>query len=130
MSNRSPDPVDIQVGKSIRAYRILAGLSQTELAQQLGVTFQQLQKYEKGINRVGAGRLSKIARVLNIDVATLFGGQSAVANGRGDSAPAAEFISDRHAMRLIRAYSEIDDRDIRQVLADFVEVVAARPAAV
>ena len=64
MSVKRPDPVDIEVGHRIRIERLARGLSQTALANQLGVTFQQVQKYENGVNRVGAGRLTKIAEVL------------------------------------------------------------------
>ena len=122
-SNRAPDPMDIQVGKTIRAYRIVAGLSQTELAEKLGVTFQQVQKYEKGVNRVGAGRLSRIAKVLTIDIATLFGSTPAPAARAGDTGFNG-LASDRNSLRLIRAFSEIDDRDVRQLLADLVEKIA------
>src|SRR5215211_2374432 len=70
---KKPDPVDVEVGQRIRIQRLQSGLSQTALAEQLGVTFQQVQKYEKGVNRVGAGRLTKIAEVLAVPVSTLFG---------------------------------------------------------
>src|SRR5438270_2624513 len=75
MSVKRPDPVDIEVGHRIRIERLARGLSQTALANQLGVTFQQVQKYEKGVNRVGAGRLTKIAEVLGIEVGTFFSGK-------------------------------------------------------
>ena len=68
MSVKRPDPVDVEVGHRIRIERLARGLSQTALANQLGVTFQQVQKYEKGVNRVGAGRLTKIAEVLGVPV--------------------------------------------------------------
>ena len=66
MSIKSPDPVDVQVGSRIRLFRLEAQMSQTDLAEQLGVTLQQVQKYEKGVNRVGAGRLTKIAAALRV----------------------------------------------------------------
>src|SRR2546423_10096987 len=75
MSVKRPDPVDVEVGHRIRIERLARGLSQTTLANQLGVTFQQVQKYEKGVNRVGAGRLTKIAEVLGITVGTFFTGK-------------------------------------------------------
>jgi transcriptional regulator with XRE-family HTH domain len=123
MSNRSPDPIDKQVGQAIRAHRLMAKMSQTDLADQVGVTFQQIQKYERGMNRVGAGRLSRIARVFNIDVAALFGSQTTVPRSKSSTVPV-KFISDRHALRLVRAYSEISNRDLRQVLADLTEAIA------
>ena len=75
MATRKPDPVDIEVGQRIKIQRLAAGLSQTELGENIGVTFQQVQKYEKGANRVGAGRLTQIARVLNIPVNAFFEGR-------------------------------------------------------
>ena len=122
MSNRRPDSVDIHVGQTIRAHRLAAGLAQTDLAQKLGISFQQLQKYEKGMNRVGAGRLSRIARVLNIPVTKFFESETDMPSSQ-PTFPF-RFISDRHALRLMRAYSEIDNRDVRHILADLVEVMA------
>ena len=76
MATRKPDPVDIEVGQRIKIQRLAAGLSQTELGESIGVTFQQVQKYEKGANRVGAGRLTQIARCLKIPVNTFFEGHA------------------------------------------------------
>ena len=73
MGVKSPDQVDVEVGQRIKVLRNDAGISQTVLAEELGVTFQQVQKYEKGVNRVGAGRLTKIAGVLNVPVSKLLG---------------------------------------------------------
>src|SRR5438094_2862806 len=70
----APDARDIDVGRRIRSQRLVCRMSQTELANNLGVTFQQVQKYEKGVNRVGAGRLSRIADVLNVPVSFFFSG--------------------------------------------------------
>jgi len=72
MATRKPDPVDIDVWQRIKIQRLAAGLSQTELGDFIGVTFQQVQKYEKGANRVGAGRLTQIAGSLKIPVNTFF----------------------------------------------------------
>src|SRR5689334_11030997 len=109
MSVKRPDPVDIEVGHRIRIERLARGLSQTALANQLGVTFQQVQKYEKGVNRVGAGRLTKIAEVLGIDVGTFFSGkevlESAV-NGETEESPL-KLLTVTGAFRLLRAYAEI-----------------------
>ena len=71
---KSPEPKDIEIGRLIRAQRLLRGFSQTELANVIGVTFQQLQKYEKGVNRVGAGRLYRIADKLKVPVSFFFEG--------------------------------------------------------
>src|SRR5947208_16901439 len=75
MSVKRPDPVDVEVGHRIRIERLARGLSQTALANQLGVTFQQVQKYEKGGNRVGAGRLTKMGEVLGLRVGMFFTGK-------------------------------------------------------
>jgi transcriptional regulator with XRE-family HTH domain len=84
MTPKRTDSVDVKVGQRIRIQRLQSGLSQTTLAAQLGVTFQQVQKYEKGVNRVGAGRLIKIANVLGIPVSTLFGAHDANTIARSD----------------------------------------------
>ena len=75
MSVKRPDPVDVEVGHRIRIQRLARGMSQTALANHLGVTFQQVQKYEKGVNRVGAGRLTRIAEVLGVPVNAFFTGK-------------------------------------------------------
>jgi transcriptional regulator with XRE-family HTH domain len=72
MPRRKSDPLDAMVGAKVRVFRINRGISQTALAEQLGVTFQQVQKYEKGANRIGASRLSQIATALDISIAELF----------------------------------------------------------
>ena len=90
--------------------RLARGLSQTALANQLGVTFQQVQKYEKGVNRVGAGRLTKIAAVLGIEVGAFFGAKdgadAAAAKERGESSPL-KLLTVSGAFRLLRAYGDI-----------------------
>ena len=72
MPKRSPDRLDIEVGLRLRTFRLQKGLSQERLGNQLGLTFQQVQKYEKGINRIGAGRLQRIANILEIPVGDFF----------------------------------------------------------
>jgi transcriptional regulator with XRE-family HTH domain len=74
MAGRAPDAVDKLVGRNIRVLRLAKGLSQTELADALGVTFQQVQKYEKGTNRVGSGRLLKISGILGVKITDFFEG--------------------------------------------------------
>lgn len=74
MKKRRPNFADVQVGQSIRAHRLIAGMSQSDLAEQLGVSFQQAQKYEMGANRVGAGRLPRIAEIFNVPISALFKG--------------------------------------------------------
>ena len=130
MSVKRPDPVDIEVGHRIRIERLARGLSQTALANQLGVTFQQVQKYEKGVNRVGAGRLTKIADVLGVPGGTFFSGQDEVETdsedkANGEASPL-KLLTVSGAFRLLRAYADIEDGNLRRSIVDLVEQVAAQ----
>jgi transcriptional regulator with XRE-family HTH domain len=120
---KAPDARDMEVGRRIRAQRLVRGLSQTDLGRSLGITFQQVQKYEKGANLVGAGRLTRIAEVLGVPVAFFFGDH---ATGKGDDASEAlGFLETSGAVRLVRAYAQIDDTDVRRALVDLAESIAA-----
>ncbi len=120
-----PTAEDIRIGEAIRAYRLIAGISQNDLARQLGVSFQQVQKYEKGANRIGAGRLPRIAEILNIPVSALFGSQAEAAPGSGKaSAAPVKLITDPSVLKLLTAYAGIRDRSIRRCLSELVELVA------
>src|ERR1700752_2914611 len=124
MSVKRPDPVDIEVGHRIRIERLARGLSQTALANQLGVTFQQVQKYEKGVNRVGAGRLARIAEGLNVPVAFFFSGDQTPSEGADHVISGLSFLETAGAVRLVRAYSQIEDPQIRRALVDLAEEIA------
>jgi transcriptional regulator with XRE-family HTH domain len=133
MSVKRPDPVDVEVGHRIRIERLARGLSQTALANQLGVTFQQVQKYEKGVNRVGAGRLTKIAEVLGVPVGSFFSGKEvlaseAAADTDGDQASPLKLLTVSGAFRLLRAYSDIEDANLRRCIVDLVEQIKAHRA--
>src|SRR3954470_4121108 len=97
---------DVEIGRKIRALRLERGLSQSGLADGIGLTFQQVQKYEKGTNRVSAGRLQKIADRLNTPVMFFFGGIGARGNKRDTRGNGLALIQTKGAMRLMRAYSE------------------------
>jgi transcriptional regulator with XRE-family HTH domain len=128
MTPKKPDPVDVEVGQRIRIQRLQSGLSQTSLAEQLGVTFQQVQKYEKGVNRVGAGRLTKIAKVLGVPVSTFFGAHDAGAierSDRGTSSSPLKLLTVPGALRLLRAYAQLNDGKMRRSIVELVENVAA-----
>jgi transcriptional regulator with XRE-family HTH domain len=130
MSIKSPDRVDVQVGSRIRLLRQGAQMSQTDLAEQLGVTFQQVQKYEKGMNRIGAGRLTKIAAVLGMPVSELLGDDGAAQSNRRAVAEARsplKLITPPGALKLLRAYTRIDDRDQRRNIVELVERIASAP---
>jgi transcriptional regulator with XRE-family HTH domain len=112
---------DIEIGRKIRALRLERGLSQTNLADGIGLTFQQVQKYENGANRVSAGRLQTIADLLNIPVAFFYDGPGARAKKRDAADPALAFLQTKGAMRLVRAYAEISSRTARYALVVLAE---------
>jgi transcriptional regulator with XRE-family HTH domain len=124
---KKPDAVDVEVGNRIRLHRLQSGLSQTALGDQLGVTFQQVQKYERGVNRVGAGRLSKIAQVLGVPVSALLGANDAEATAHdeipGDQSPF-KLLAIPGALRLLRAYVRLKDGRTRRSVVDLVQNIA------
>jgi transcriptional regulator with XRE-family HTH domain len=127
MSTRSPDPIDIQVGQRIRIERTARRISQEGLASRIGVTLQQVQKYEKGLNRVGAGRLTRIAMALGIPVSTFFSEINAegFSDGREEGSPL-ELLTHPGVFRLLRAYAELPDTSLRSSFIALMERVADR----
>jgi transcriptional regulator with XRE-family HTH domain len=124
---RSTGPVDANVGQAIRAYRLSKGLSQTALAEKIGLSFQQIQKYEKGVNRVAAGRLMQIAEALDVPLSALFDGvQQAVGKATQAGSPLA-LLAEPDALRLARAFSGILDTQVRRAVVDLVENIALHP---
>src|SRR5205085_8807616 len=121
---KAPDARDMDVGRRIRAQRLVCRMSQTELANNLGVTFQQVQKYEKGVNRVGAGRLSRIADVLSVPVSYFFSGDISAPSASSSASSGLSFLETAGAVRLVRAYSTIEDPQIRRALVDLAEEIA------
>jgi transcriptional regulator with XRE-family HTH domain len=121
MPAKMPDPLDVMVGARIRVFRIHRRISQTDLAEQIGVTFQQVQKYEKGTNRIGASRLSRIATVLGISVGELFESSEEKA---GDSALLFRLLAEPGALRVLKAYSRTSDSRVRHAIAELVEGIA------
>jgi transcriptional regulator with XRE-family HTH domain len=119
---RGPDPLDIEVGQRVRTFRLQKGLSQQKLGDRLGLTFQQVQKYEKGTNRIGAGRLQRIADILGIPVADFF-----TSRRQGGAAPAEVFklLGTAAALRLVRAYARINDPKLQQAITRLVESIAS-----
>ncbi len=117
--------VDHEVGRRIKLQRINAGLSQTELGDKIGVTFQQVQKYEKGLNRVGAGRLAKIADVLRVPVTVFFGlsadSESKLSKGESPT----ELLTRPYALRLLKAYLAIEDKKVQASILEMVETIAS-----
>ena len=127
---RRPNSADIQIGESIRAHRLIAGMSQSNLAGRLGVSFQQIQKYEKGVNRVGAGRLPQIAKIFQIPVAALFDAHAETSAGESPGTAPVKLIHDRNTLKLLTAFKGITDRGIRNRLVSLVDTIAkANPKA-
>jgi transcriptional regulator with XRE-family HTH domain len=122
---RRPNSADSQVGESIRAHRLAAGMSQRDLAERLGVSFQQVQKYEKGTNRVGAGRLPQIAEIFGVPIGALFKGTMDASPGTatGGAIPVG-LIADTATIKLLTAYAEIADRSVRNQLSGLVARIA------
>jgi transcriptional regulator with XRE-family HTH domain len=120
MDKRRSDVVDALVGSNIRVLRHHRGLSQTDLATKVGVTFQQIQKYENGSNRVGSGRLYKIATILKVPIGSLFDGVDHPSNSSAEASPAA-MLAGPYAMRLLRAFSALADTALRRSIAEMVE---------
>ncbi|WEJ08661.1 helix-turn-helix domain-containing protein [Sinorhizobium prairiense] len=126
-----PQPVDIHVGRRIRMGRVWKGMSQISLAEQIGVTFQQVQKYEKGINRVGASRLQQIAEALEVAVSYFFedvpgGGTNGVGSGAVKSLQPGiiDFASSKEGLALIRAFSRIGDANVRSRAISLLKAIA------
>jgi len=115
------EPVDVQVGRRVRAYRQAQGMSQSTLGEKVGVTFQQIQKYERGTNRIGSSRLKKVATVLGVGIAALFAEEN---GGQSGDDPLTEFIDQPHAIRLLKAFAAIADDKQRLALVRLTEGLA------
>ena len=121
---RDPDSVDKLVGQNIRIFRKTKGLSQTTLGNALGITFQQIQKYENGVNRVGSGRVAKIAKVLGVPVARFFHNRSTDVEGDGEGDAVTELLTTPYALRMLKALSKISNNKVRLSLVALTESIA------
>jgi transcriptional regulator with XRE-family HTH domain len=122
---KKANPIDGQVGNRVRIRRMLVGMSQERLGDLLGLTFQQVQKYEKGINRIGAGRLFEIARILDVPIAFFYDGVGGAADGLSESsAPVMEFVSSSEGLQLSLAFMKIRDPKVRKRVLDLVKSLA------
>ena len=132
MSTKAPNPVDKYVGSRVRMRRIMLGMSQEKLGEALGLTFQQVQKYEKGTNRIGASRIQQISGILQVPVSFLFeGGPGGNLSADGSSeatSPAyvSDFLATSEGLTLTRAFTRISDSKLRRSIVDMVEQIAAR----
>ncbi len=131
-----PNPIDVHVGSRVRLRRTLLGMSQEKLGDAIGLTFQQVQKYERGANRIGASRLYDLSRVLDVPVSFFFddinpeaaAAALAAAGGGGGEDAAPRYEPDpmmrRETLELVRAYYRIPDSQIRRRLFDLTKAIA------
>lgn len=134
MTKKAPNPIDKHVGSRVRMRRMMLAMSQEKLGDALGLTFQQVQKYEKGTNRIGASRLQQIANILQVPVSFFFEGvpdlgDVAARDGMGE-APSPSYVSDFLAtsdgLALTKAFMRIHDVKLRRRIVDLVEHIAGK----
>lgn len=125
---KKPNPVDSHVGARVRARRVMVGMSQDKLGESLGLTFQQIQKYEKGMNRIGAGRLWLIAKILGVPVSFFFDGLPADIMDRPKSLVAeeresygADVFTAPDTVQLAQAFARIKNQAVRKKILDLVK---------
>ncbi len=128
-----PNPIDVHVGKRLRLRRSMLGLSQERLGKEVGVTFQQVQKYERGSNRVGASRLFQFSKILKVSPNYFFedaGGAEMLASGMAEegSGYEADILGSRETQQLLRAYYSIKDAKTRKRVLDLVRTLAEQNA--
>ncbi|HWL05965.1 MAG TPA: helix-turn-helix transcriptional regulator [Xanthobacteraceae bacterium] len=133
MNKKAPNPIDKHVGSRVRMRRMMLSMSQEKLGDALNLTFQQVQKYEKGTNRIGASRLQQISQVLQVPVAFFFEGAPALelegaASGGLQEAPSPAYVTDflatSEGLALIKAFRRISDAKLRRRIVDLVEQMA------
>jgi transcriptional regulator with XRE-family HTH domain len=127
---KAPNPIDKHVGARVRMRRLMLVMSQEKLSAALGLTFQQVQKYEKGANRIGASRLQQISHILQVPVAFFFEGALNALAPHGSNGSALsmaqidDFVSDLDGLRLIRAFMRIDNATLRRRIVMLVQEIA------
>jgi transcriptional regulator with XRE-family HTH domain len=133
MAKKAPNPVDKHVGSRVRMRRMMLGMSQEKLGDALGLTFQQVQKYEKGTNRIGASRLQQISDILQVPVSFFFEGAPTMpgaAPGGMNEVPSPAYVSDFLAtsdgLALTKAFVQIKDSKLRRRIVDLVEAIVDR----
>jgi len=126
---KQANPIDAQVGNRVRLRRMLVGMSQEKLGEMLGLTFQQVQKYEKGVNRIGAGRLYQVARILGVPVNYFYEDVMNVQNenphvNEHPSPPVMEFLSSGEGLQLALSFMRIKEPKVRRRVIDLVRTLA------
>ncbi|TNE66473.1 MAG: XRE family transcriptional regulator [Alphaproteobacteria bacterium] len=124
---KNPDPIDIHVGQRVRARRKMLGLSQTQLGKELGVTFQQVQKYERGTNRIGSSRLFKMSTTLDVPVSYFFEGAETKLPGYNDSVESLgeDAFDKQETQELVEAYYRIADPRIRKKVLGLARLLSS-----
>jgi transcriptional regulator with XRE-family HTH domain len=126
---KSPNPTDKHVGARVRMRRLMLDMSQTNLGDAVGLTFQQIQKYEKGTNRIGASRLQHIAHILAVPIPFFFEGSPGT-SGEDAATPAPSYVDDFLAtsdgLSLTKSFLRIESAKLRRCIVDLVEQIAAR----
>jgi transcriptional regulator with XRE-family HTH domain len=129
-TKKAPNPIDKHVGSRVRMRRKMLAMSQTKLGDALGLTFQQVQKYEKGTNRIGASRLQQLSHVLQVPVAFFFEGAPNASAPHGSNGSALsmahidDFVSNSDGLRLIGAFMRIDNASVRRRIVMLVQEIA------
>ena len=129
-TKKAPNPIDRHVGSRVRMRRMLVGMSQEKLGEHLGLTFQQVQKYEKGTNRIGASRLHRIANVLGVPVEFFYEGAphgSTAGGGFAEASPStyvSDFLSTAEGVQLMKAFLTIKDAKVRRKLVELIATLA------
>lgn len=130
IAKKAPNPIDRHVGARVRMRRMMLSMSQERLGEQLGLTFQQVQKYEKGTNRIGASRLQQISTILAVPVAFFFEGAPSMEGapaGMAESASPAyisDFLATSDGLQLTKAFMRVKDPKVRRRIVDLVEAMA------
>src|SRR5258708_7563787 len=130
MVKKEPNPIDKHVGSRVRMRRMMLSMSQEKLGDALGLTFQQVQKYEEGTNRIGASRLQQISQTLQVPVsfffegAPLMPGRAGVTNDAPSPAYVSDFLATSDGLALTKAFMRIKDAKLRRRIVDLVEGIA------
>jgi len=130
MAKKTPNPIDKHVGSRVRMRRMMLGMSQEKLGDALGLTFQQVQKYEKGSNRIGASRLQQMSHILQVPVAFFFEGAPLMpgeTSGLGEAPSPAyvtEFLATTDGLTLVKAFMRIPNSRLRRRIVELVEEMA------
>lgn len=131
-AKKAPNPIDKHVGARVRMRRMMLAMSQEKLGDALGLTFQQVQKYEKGTNHIGASRLQAISHILQVPVSFFFDGAPPISGRMLDGSPApspayvADFLATSDGLALTKAFMHIADGKLRRRIVDLVEQIAAQ----